>query len=269
MREYLVYGKTLPDAYHAALQILNDRGETVDCSDWNDDQKEVSITFEVEDPMGEPGISKCCLGGPEELQQYVMEMTDGILDFEVEKGNWAYTYHQRYADQIPFVVDDLKRNASSRRAVALVRDKAADIGSDDPACLQHLQFFVRDGKLDLKVLFRSNDAVKACFMNAFALIRVQQQVADQLGIPVGRYSHRANSFHCYGKDFDALSSYAARIAKVMADPSTTGNPFDPDHPVHMADPDEIVTYSYEDDWKEDMEDAIPGILKKVEELKNR
>ena len=124
--------------------------------------------------------------------------------------------------------------------------------SGDPPCLNHIQFFVQDDKLDMDVLFRSNDAVKATFMNAFALIMLQKKVADILGYEVGTYTHRANSFHCYEKDFDKLEKFVKKYEKGSA-----------------WDEEDDLSYSYEDDWKEEMEDTIPEILKAVEILKER
>ena len=245
MPEILVCADTLPEAYHKALIALEEQGTVTDCADWNTTQKEVSMTFCVRCPLKEPVISKCFIGGPKELEQYRMEMLDGILDFEVEKGNWAYTYHMRYADQIPFILEELKRNESSRRAVMTIRDKEADMGSDDPACLQHIQYFVREGRLCCKVLFRSNDACKAAFMNAFALIMLQKRIADELGLPVGSYTHRANSFHCYERDFGLLRGYVKRIRE-----------------------NDDITFDYEDGWAEIMEEERPSILAQVEELRN-
>lgn len=247
MNEFHIIGYGLPEAYHKSLIILEKLGEESDCADWGCKQKEISVTIEVLKLFKEPMISKCFIGGAADLQQYVMEMLDGILDFEVEKGNWAYTYHQRYTDQIPFIIEELKRNPGSRRAVMMIRDKS-DIGSEDPACLQHIQYFIRDGKLYCKVLFRSNDACKAAFMNMFALIMLQKRIADALGVEVGSYTHRANSYHCYEKDFELLKQYVKRIL---------------DQPLPN------VTYEYEGDWKELMEDETESILQKVEELKRR
>lgn len=248
MIEYNVRGNNLPEAYHKALIALNDYGEVSDCKDWNTEQLELSMTMEVENPLEEPMISKCFIGGPSELQQYLMEMLDGILDFEVEKGNWVYTYHQRYADQYQFIIDELRRNPSSRRAVMMIWDKTKDDYSDEPPCFNHAQFFIRDNKLHMKVLFRSNDACKATFMNAFALIMLQKRIANELGVKVGTYTHRANSFHCYKKDWDMLAGYVNRI--------------------YNADDEEDTTYEYIGDWDELMEDAIPLILRKVEVLRN-
>ena len=255
MNDYGVKGYNLPDAYHNALRRLYDCGEISDCADWGTTQKEISLTMEVTEPLTEPMISKCFIGGPYELQQYVMEMLDGILDFEVDSGKWVYTYHDRMVrypgndgymiDQVSFVVNELRRNPSSRRAVILVRSKD-DIGSDEPSCLQHIQYFIRNGKLQCMVLFRSNDACKATFMNAFALIMLQKRIADELGVEVGSYIHRANSFHCYEKDFDLLEGYVSRI---------NNSDF------------EDLCYDYDGDWKEEMDAAVDDIMEKVEELK--
>ena len=92
------------------------------CPDYNTNQKEVSMTMIVEEPFKEPMISKLFIGGYKELQQYVMEMRDGILDFEVDKGNWKYTYHNRIAsygskrsfvrglNQFDFIIEDTNSN---------------------------------------------------------------------------------------------------------------------------------------------------------------
>ena len=261
MQEYLVCGNTLPEAYHNAL-ILLDRAEIIPCPDWNTNQKEISMTMVINNPLAEPMISKLSFCDPDSLEQYCEEMLDGILDFEILRGNWKYTYHDRMtnyyvdncnnfpdthsANQLQFVIDELKRNPYSRRAVIDIRDNSDDMYSDDPACWQHAQFFIRDNKLHMKVLFRSNVACKAAFMNAFALIMLQKKIADQLGVEMGTYTHRANSFHCYERDFEMLNGYVNRIM--------TGS---------------NLTYSYEDDWKDLMDEARPEIASKVAFLKNK
>lgn len=245
MYELFVFGNTLPKAYHESLIVLQMYKNVVPCPDYNTTQSEVSMTMVVEKPLQEPMISRLFVGGYHELEQYRQEMLDGILDFEIAKGNWAYTYHDRIGYQYNFVIDELKRNPYSRRAVIDVR-RLADMRHDDPACLQHIQYFIRDNKLHCKVLFRSNDACKATFMNAFALIMLQKKIADELGIEVGTYTHRANSFHCYEKDFALLDGYVERINS-----------------------DEDLTYNYVGEWDELMEEAKSEIAEKVERLKRQ
>ena len=248
MKEILVTGRTLPEGYHKALMALYEQGDTVPCPDYHTEQKEVSMTMVIEEAAAEPMISKLFIGGYRELEQYRLEMLDGILDFEIEKGNWVYTYHSRMADQFSFILDDLRRNPDSRRAVIGVRDNLhdGDVQNDSPACLQHIQYFIREGKLHCKVLFRSNDAVKASFMNAFALICLQERFAKELGVPVGSYTHRANSYHVYERDYTLLSDYVSRIRQGGE-----------------------LCYDYRGEWDELMEEARPLIMRQVEELKER
>ena len=240
------YGYTLPEAYHEALKRLKKYGMKTPCPDYNTIQRECSMTMYVENATAEPMISRCFIGGAKELEQYRLEMLDGILDFEIERGNWAYTYHDRMKDQIQYVIDELTRNPDSRRAVIDIRDNKQDMYSADPACLQHIQYLMRGDALHCKVLFRSNDACKATFMNAFALIMLQKRIADKLGVKVGSYTHRANSFHCYERDFDLLDAYIKRIK---------GG--------------ENLTYNYVGDWDELMRSYEDEIMQSVELLKER
>ena len=204
------------------------------------------MTVFVEKPTAEPRISRLIIGGAHELMQYEMEILDGVLDFMIGAGEnvWEYTYHDRYARQLPFIVSELRRNPYSRRAVMNIRDFETDSANSDPACMQSVQYFIRDGLLHCKILFRSNDLAEAFFYNAFALIRLQEKVAAELGVGVGTYTHRSNSMHCYEKDFEMLAGYVKGMDERPA-----------------LD----LTYNYEGFFKELMEDEIPSIMKMVEE----
>jgi thymidylate synthase len=245
MIELFAIGETLPQVYHIALCELSENGYIEECPDYNQKQLECSMTMVVANPLAEKRISKLFIGGHEDLQQYVMEVLDGILDFKIGDGNaWEYTYHDRYIKQLPFIYEELKRNLYSRRAVINMRDFEIDRNNSHPACLQHMQFFIRENKLHMKILMRSNDAVKATFMNAFAFTCLQEKVANELGYEVGTYTHRANSFHCYEKDFPLLKQYINGIKEQQN-----------------------IAYHYNDFYKELMEESIPNILKKVDQVK--
>lgn len=246
MKELFVEGRTLPEAYHKSLEALYEYGEITDCPDYNQKQKECSMTIVVEQPLTEPMISKLFIGGHTDLEQYRQEVLDGILDFKIGHG-WDYTYHDRISKQLPFIYSELRRNPESRRAVIDVRDWKADTkkGNTSPACLQHIQYFIRNNKLHCKVLMRSNDAPEATFMNMFAFIMLQKRVADRMGVEMGSYTHRANSFHCYEKDFKLLESYMRGIRN-----------------------NENITYEYEGFYKELMEESKAEIKKKIQQLRD-
>lgn len=230
MLDFYVQGNTLPDAYHKALTCL-----------LQSDSLEISVTMKVLNPLAEPRISRLFPGGFYELEQYRQEMLDGILDFEIGD-KWHYTYHQRYAPYLPGCIKELRRDPNTRRAVISIRDNDEDEGDQNPACMQSIQFMIRHGALDMFVYFRSNDGVRAAFMNAFALIELQKKVADILGIPVGEYTHRANSFHCYPESVETLAKYVTRILSGGA-----------------------TTYHYDGHYSVLMEESKPAIAKMVEE----
>jgi len=250
MKEFYVEGRTLPEAYHKALRTLNESGDIVDCPDYDQKQKECTMTVRVEEPAAEPRLSKLLICGPKELRQYELEILDGILDFVVGKAEnvWEYTYHQRYAPQLDFVISDLKREPFSRRAVMSIRDFAVDSANEHPACLQSIQYFIRDDKLDCCVLFRSNDLPEAFFMNAFALIKLQEKVASELGVPIGSYSHRSNSMHAYEKNFGLIEGYVKRLeTEAEAD----------------------LLYDYEGFFKDMMAEADPEIMEMVRQKREQ
>ena len=247
-----VVGNTLSEAYHRALFILYTYGKEVECPDYNQNIIEMPMTIIVEHPLEEPMISKIFPGGHHELQQYTMEICDGILDFMVGAADnvWEYTYHQRIGNQLDFIINELRRNPWSRRAVIDIRDNEVDQKNEHPACLQHIQFMIRDDKLDMYVTMRSNDAYEATFMNAFGFIMLQKKVADMLDVAVGRYEHRANSFHVYQKNWEQFEKAVWKIANCGAD-------------------DESLTYEYDGFYDELMKEEVGSIMQMVNELKER
>ena len=241
-------GKTLPEAYHKALWLLEKEGKVYPCPDYNTTMKEVAMTFYVEDAVAEPFISRLFPGGHHELQQYTMEICDGILDFMVGAGEnvWEYTYHQRFAYQLPWIIEELKRNPYSRRAIMNIRDFEVDSSNDHPACLQSIHFAIREGKLNMTVMMRSNDAVQATFMNAVGFIALLRKVSEAIDVPTGSYTHIAYSFHAYENCYERLKKYAESIeTKEIAD----------------------LTYAYKGFYEDLMKEEIPAIMAMVNDQK--
>lgn len=194
--------------------------------------KDATMVITVADPLRDPMIHKDFPGGPEELQEYVMEVLDGIKDHLVRDPNdpqdsrWEYTYHQRLfgyqtptlepIDQIELLCRKLAEAPHTRRAQAVTWKVWEDNSCYDPACLQSVwcRVLEEDGEavLSMNVRFRSNDAYKAAFMNIFALVQLQQRIAERIAelsgrpVRVGRYCHLADSYHIYGSYFREFES---------------------------------------------------------------
>ena len=188
--------------------------------------KDATMIITVDDTLAEPMIHRDFPGGFEELQEYVMEVCDGIKDHCVRDPNdpgdmrWEYTYHQRLfryevpgqppIDQIEQLCLQLAKTPYTRRAQAVTWKVWEDNSCYDPACLQSIWCRIveqaGEPRLSMNVRFRSNDAYKAAFMNIFALVQLQAKIAARVreltGLPVrlGRYCHMADSFHIYGSN---------------------------------------------------------------------
>jgi thymidylate synthase len=155
-----------------------------------------------------------------------MEMCDGIKDHLVREPNdpkdtrWEYTYHRRLCqyqtpqfkpfDQIEVICGKLAKTPHTRRAQGITWKVWEDNDCYDPPCLQSVwcRILEEEGRpvLSMNVRFRSNDAYKAAFMNIFALVQLQRQIADRVSaltgrtIVLGRYCHLADSYHIYGSN---------------------------------------------------------------------
>ena len=189
--------------------------------------KDCTMILTIGEPLREPMIHKDFPGGPEQLQEYVMEVCEGIKDHLVRNPEdpadtrWEYTYHRRLFaydapgfkafDQIESMCKKLAEVPHTRRAQAITWKVWEDNDCFDPPCLQNLwaRIIEENGEwvLSMNARFRSNDAYKAAFMNIFALVQLQKTMAERISllsgknIRVGRYCHMADSYHIYGSSF--------------------------------------------------------------------
>ena len=228
-----VQGKGLAEAWEKSLIAVHQNGCDVRTEyDKPEDppSKDCSMTIVVQDPLAEPMIHKDFPGGLEDLQEYVLEVLDGIKDHCVRHGaddaddtRWEYTYHQRlfaYAtpgvdlpcDQIDLIAEKLAKTPHTRRAQAITWQVWEDNACYDPACLQSIWCRLLQGEdetwyLNTNIRFRSNDAYKAAFMNMYAFVRLQEKIAARIAqlsgmkVALGRYVHQADSYHIYGAYF--------------------------------------------------------------------
>jgi len=258
--------------------------------------KDATMLITITEPLKEPMIHKDFPGGPEDLQEYVMEVCEGIKDHLVrdtrDPGDtrWEYTYHQRLFayrvptlqpfDQIETLCQKLAKTPHTRRAQAVTWMVWEDNDCYDPACMQSiwcriveesrsrevekpmseaLDSAIPDSRLldsstprlCMNVRFRSNDAYKAAFMNIFALVQLQQKIANRVSelsgktVKVGRYCHLADSYHLYGSYFQEFESrFLTALEKRTF---------------------EQRTMRYED-LRESMESARPAILEKARQM---
>ncbi len=268
-----VKGKSLAEAWEKSMSELYRKGCDIKTEyDKAEDppSKDSSMTIVVHEPLSEPMIHRDFPGGLEDLQEYVLEVLDGIKDHCIRSADnpddkrWEYTYHQRLFsynvpgietafDQVEIIAEKLAKVPYTRRAQAITWKVWEDNSCYDPACLQSVWCRLLKGDdevwfLNTNVRFRSNDAYKAAFMNMFALIQLQVKIAGRISelsgktIKPGRYVHQADSYHIYGSYFN---EFTERFLKALEKRSF-----------------EERTFRY-CDVKDIMEEAIPGIREKA------
>ncbi len=268
-------GKGIAEAWENSLIVLNNKGCDIKTMyDKPDDppSKDATMMITIQNPLAEPMIHKDFPGGIEDLQEYVMEVVEGIKNHLVRDPNdpndtrWEYTYNERLFaykvpglddvyDQIETIARKLADTPYSRRAQAITWKVWEDNSCYDPACLQSIWCRLTEEKkgfvMSTNIRFRSNDAYKAAFMNMFALVQLQKKIADKIAeftgkkVKLGRYVHIADSYHIYGSYFN---EFKARFLEGLQKRSF-----------------EERTYRYED-VKDIMAEARPAILEKVKNM---
>jgi thymidylate synthase len=272
-----VEGKSLAEAWEKSLIGLYEQGcdfKTEYDKPEDPPSKDCSMTIVVRHPLAEPMIHRDFPGGLEDLQEYVLEVLDGIKDHcvrssadDADDTRWEYTYHQRLFgydcpgveqiyDQIELLAARLAKTPHSRRAQAITWKVWEDNFCYDPACLQSIWCRMLPNEegnwvLNANVRFRSNDAYKAAFMNMFALVQLQKRIAERIAelagrqVLLGRYVHQADSYHIYGSYFDEFQSRFLRALETRTF--------------------ERRTFRYVD-VKDLMDAAIPDILAKAAKM---
>jgi thymidylate synthase len=150
------------------------------------------------------------------------------------------------------MVKKLAEAPHTRRAQSITWKVWEDNECYDPPCLQSIwcRIIEEEGVpvISMNVRFRSNDAYKAAFMNIFALVQLQKQIAESVSskigrqVTLGRYCHLADSYHIYGSYF---GEFERRFLGALEKRTF-----------------EQRTLRYED-FREMMETARPGILEKA------
>ena len=193
-------------AHELVVKMLLEKGRVLQTED-----DEATIEFEetalqVDTPLTPPLVSPHSRFQQKFVEQYARDLLQGShAAFEYDYHGRLFDWGERLAvngeavhvDQIAYIIDKLKRSPVSRRAVAITWNPVIDERLDDCPCLQLVQCLLRDGRLAMRVVFRSNDMLTAAGANMYALVQLQKFIADQLGVPCGTYTHISLVPHIY------------------------------------------------------------------------
>lgn len=119
-------------------------------------------------------------------------------------------YGPRVVEQLADCIELLKEDPSSRQAIAVIWEKRDLRHVGDKPCTVFFQFLIRESghgfdALEMHTHMRSQDVWLGVPYDIFMFTQLQHSIAQELGLPVGRYVHHATSLHIYERDLKAAS----------------------------------------------------------------
>lgn len=203
---HMINAPTLASAHEQTIKYILENGY-YQCTEEKEHTIETdAITIYVDTPFRQDRLSKYAPQQEKAAKEYTRQLIEG------SPNKFDYTYHdqlfkwaeyhlhgiKKVHNQIKFIVDKLKEEPESRRAVAIVLDPMKHQYTDESVpCLQLVQLIYRNGFLHMRVVFRSNDMLTAAGLNMYALTQLQKMIADEIDVGCGSYTHIALTPHIY------------------------------------------------------------------------
>lgn len=128
------------------------------------------------------------------LYEYAKQLKSKELD------GYIYTYGNRFReyfgiDQYKNIIKKIKELKETRRAIAITYDPKIDATREDIPCLMFIQFIYNNNKLDMSILFRSNDLRYAFPSNIYALLNIHLYICNEVNIEPGKVYYTCNNLH--------------------------------------------------------------------------
>jgi len=193
-------------AHELVIKMILEKGWVLQTEDAEATVEFEEIALQVDTPLAGPSVSPHSRFQQKFVEQYAKDLLYGShASFEYDYHGRLFDWGERlfhdgkpvHVDQIAYIADKLKSSPNSRRAIAITWNPVIDEKLDDCPCLQLIQCTVRDSRLAMRVVFRSNDMLTAAGANMYALVQLQKFIADQLGLACGTYTHISLIPHIY------------------------------------------------------------------------
>jgi hypothetical protein len=138
------------------------------------------------------------------LAQFVPRMAEFSDDGQRFHGAYGYRWrHHSGNDQLPVIIDHLRKNRDDRRQVLSMWNECSDLYKQDgmkdlPCNLQVIFQVATDGRLDMTDTNRSNDMIWGAYgANAVHFSYLHEFMSAAIGVPTGIYRQVSNNLHVY------------------------------------------------------------------------
>lgn len=150
------------------------------------------------------------------VAQFNKRMASYSDDGATQPAAYGFRWREHFGnDQLDFIVDELRRDPSSRRAVLAMWDGMVDPANvanrtADAPCNTNCFFRIRAGHLHMSVQCRSNDAIWGAHgANAVHFSILQEYLAARLGVGMGDMFQYAWNYHAYVDVMNAMGGIRA------------------------------------------------------------
>lgn len=235
-------GKTVNDVWleaFTALQAQAEAGYTAGSRDGAVVGEICDVVFCVEDPtrnivnnpirkmpmryaVGELAWYLSGSNRVQDISRFAKKWADISDDGETNNSAYGWRIFDKFGfNQWEYVKELLREDPSSRQAVIHIKD-ADNHPTKDVPCTVYLQFFIRDGKLNMSTHMRSNDIWMGVPYDMFSFCFLQMLLAMELGVEVGQYTHYAGSLHIYSRDYEAAKKNIEELPPLKAEVVSCG-----------------------------------------------
>lgn len=131
--------------------------------------------------------------------------------------NFNTFYGPRILEQLPHIIKELKDHPDTRRAVISILDKSDALLLDKPdetlefPCCDSATFSIREGKLNVHLHMRSQNMGQVLKLDMYLWGRFQTQIAEELSLPVGKFTSSVVSAHVFEKDSSYLNELISKF----------------------------------------------------------
>jgi len=207
-----IIADTLSEAHEAAVDAVLNTSKAIDIQT-HADKIEKTIEFEAEDgsddiivikvlnPLKDPQVSNGAMFGEGFTKAYKKQFLT-LTPPRDDNMHATYTYWNRLEDhphpdmtpdnpgfwcgdgcgdgikQISDIIEKLAEDPNSRRGVAVTWNPILDSSSTEPPCMNWVQFVIRNGKINMRCIFRSQDIMSGLGENLVGCAALLEHVRD-------------------------------------------------------------------------------------------
>lgn len=195
-------GMNIKEILNCCIEIDNPRDRIVGCP-----ERKINMAY---------AFGELCwyISGRNDLHMmkyYSKFMEKGTDDGKTLNSAYGYRIFKGEHPLIPFNQwDNVKRILSedkdSRQAIIHLHTPN-NMKTNDEVCTLGLQFLVRNDELHMITTMRSNDIFLGFVYDVFAFTMLQELMANELGLKLGKYYHNVGSMHIYENRFYLLDKH--------------------------------------------------------------